>query len=115
METIVKVEHWFSIRDGIFIRAFGSYKATHALPNISIDNMLSQEVCYQKTQGFLKILSKGKKKPCRAFPLLIKAYVVENFKEVEVKTNALNGHRFMTLNYCTHDHEKVVDVHHGRN
>lgn len=42
------------------------------------------------------------------FPLTIGAYVVEKFKQVEVKAKELEGSHFVTLNYRTYDPEKVV-------
>jgi len=62
-------------------------------------------------QGFSKILNKGKKKPWPAFPLTIGAYMVENFKQVEAKADALKGSLFVILNYRTYDLEKIVAAH----
>lgn len=51
------------------------------------------------TQGFSKILKKGKKKPWPAFPLTIGAYMVKNFKQVEAQADVLKGNLFIMLNY----------------
>lgn len=111
METITKVAHWFPNGEGTFIRVFGSYKTPHALPRFATNRVLMQEVCYQMTQGFLKTLRKGKKKPWPAFPLIIRAYTVENFKEVEAEDKELKGYHFVNLNHCTYDLERVVAAH----
>lgn len=98
MKTLIKLVHWFPIEEGTFIRVFGTHKPPHALPRFSTNKTLLQEVCYQMTQGFSKIIIKGKKKPWPAFPLTIRAYVVENFIQVEEEAKALKGSHFVTLN-----------------
>lgn len=111
MRTVVTVAHWFPIHEGTIVRVFGTLKAPHALPKFVIDRTLIQEVCYQMTQGFSKVLNKGKKKPCPPFPLTIRAYVVENFKQVEAEAKELDRIHLVTLNYQTYDPEKVVVAH----
>lgn len=80
MRTVVKVAHWFPINEGTTVRVFGTHKAPHALPKFVIDRTLLREVCHQMTQGFSKVLNKGKKKPWSPFPLTIGAYIVKKFK-----------------------------------
>lgn len=63
------------------------------------------------TQGFLKVLNKGTKKPWPHFPLTIGVYVVEKFKQVEAESEELEGIHFMTLNYRTYDPKKVIAAH----
>lgn len=98
MKIMVKVSHSFPIQEGTFIRVFITHKAPRVLPKFVMYKTLLQEVCYQMTQSFSKILNKGKKKPWPTFPLTIKAYVVEKFKQVEVEAGALKGSNFVTLN-----------------
>lgn len=111
MKTITKVVHWFPIWEGTFIRVLGSYKTPHALPRFATDRVLMQEVCYQMIQGFSKTLRKGKKKPWPTFPLIIRAYTVENFKEVEAEAKEVKRYHFVTLNPCAYDPERVVAAH----
>lgn len=63
------------------------------------------------TQGFSKTLSKGKNKSWPTFPLVIEAYLVEKFKQVEVESEELKGSRFVTLNHRIYDPKKVVVAH----
>lgn len=63
------------------------------------------------TQGFLRVLCKGKKKPWPIFPLIIEPYVVENLKQVETEAEALKGCQFVIINYWTYDPKKVVVTH----
>lgn len=58
-------------------------------------------------QGFSRVLSKGKKKPWSAFPLVIGPYVVKNFEKVEVKIESLKGSHFVTLNYRMYNPKKA--------
>jgi len=57
------------------------------------------------------VLKKGKKKLWLAFPLTIKAYVMVNFKQVEVEDKELKGTHFVSLNYRTSDLKKVIATH----
>ena len=70
MQTITRVANWFPITHSTFIRVFGSFKAPHALPEFVTDKLLLQEVCYQMTSGFSKVLTKGKKKSWPTLPIL---------------------------------------------
>lgn len=90
---------------------FGTHKAPHALPKFVTDKMLLREVCYQMTQGFSRVLNKGKNKPWPTFPLTIGSHVVENFKQVEAEAKVLKGSHFVNLNCRTYDLEKFVAAH----
>lgn len=54
---------------------------------------------------------KGKKKPWLALPLVIRAYILENFKQVEAEDEALKGNHFVNLNYRMYNLEKFMVVH----
>lgn len=99
MNTMVKVAHWFTIDKGTIIGVFGTHEARHALPKFIIDRKLICKVCFQMTQGFLKVLNKGKKKPWPPFHLTIGVYIVENFKQIEAKAAELYESHFLALNY----------------
>lgn len=66
------------------------------------------------TQGFSKVINKGKKKTWPTFPLIIEAYIVNNFKQVEEEAEALKGNPFVNLNYRTYDPKKFVAVHYKK-
>ena len=83
METLGKVAHWFPLAEYTFIRVFGSYKTPHAMPRYVTDKMLIQEVCFQMTSSFSKVLTKGKKKPWPTLPLTVSTYTIRDFREVE--------------------------------
>ena len=56
------------------------------------DKMLIQEVCFQMSQGFSSILSRGKKKPWPTLPLTIGAYTVKDFREVAAEAEAMRSY-----------------------
>ena len=111
METLVKVAHWFPFAECTFIRVFGSFKTPHALPRFVTDKMLLQEVCYQMTFGFSKVLTKGKKKPWPTLPLTIGAYLIKDFREVEAEAEKIKGFFLSPLDYQTYDPERIVPAH----
>ena len=111
METIVKVADWFPFAEGTFIRVLGSFKTPHALPWFVTDKLLLQEVCYQITSNFLKVLTKGKKKPWPTLSLTIGAYIVKDFREVEAEAEQIRGFFLEPLDYWTYDPERIVPTH----
>ena len=111
METLVKVAHWFPFAEGTFIRVFGSLKTPHALPRFINDKLLFQEVCYQMTSSFSKVLTKGKKNPWPTMPLTIGAYTVKYFKEVEAEVEQMKGFYLGPLDLRTYGPERIVPDH----
>ena len=98
-ETLSQVAHWFPFAKYTFIRVFGSFRAPHAMPHFVIDRILMQEVCFQMSSGFSRVLSKGKKKPWPALPLTIGAYTVKYFREVEAEGEETKSYHFRALEY----------------
>ena len=111
MQTITRVASWFPITHSTFIRVFGSFKAPHALHEFVINKLLLQEVFYQMTSGFSKVLIKGKKNPWPSLPLTISAYMVRDLKEVEVEAEETKGFHFAPLAHRSYDLERIVPAH----
>lgn len=101
MEMLVKVSHWFPFTEYTFMRVFGSFNTPHALPQFITNKILLQEVCYEMNSGFSKVLTKGKKKPWPTFPLTIDAYIVKDFREVEVEAKKIKGFYLGLLDHQT--------------
>ena len=90
---------------------FGSLKAPHALPRFAIDKLLLQEVYYQMSGGFTKVLTKGKKNPWPTLPLTISTYTVKYFREVEAEAEQMRSFRFPPLAHRTYDPMRVILAH----
>ena len=111
MDTLVKVAHWFPFSKYTFIRVLGSFKAPHALPQLVTDKMLLQEVCYQMTFGFSKVVTKCKKKSWPTLSLTIGAYTVKDFREVEAEVEQIKGFYLGPLDHQIYDLERIVPDH----
>ena len=111
METLGKVAHWFPLAEYTFIRVFGSYKAPHAMPRYVTDKILIQEVFFQKSSSFSRVLTKGKKKPWPMLPLTIGTYMVKDFREVEAEAEEMKIYLLGSLDHRTYDPERIVPDH----
>ena len=69
------------------------------MPRFVTDKMLIQEVCFQMSQGFSSVLSKGKKKLWPTLPLTIGAYTVKDFKEVAAEGEAMKSYQLGALEH----------------
>ena len=69
------------------------------MPRFVTDKMLPQEVCYQMTSGFSKVLAKGKKKSWPTLPLTIGAYTVKDFREAEAEVEQIKGFYLRPLDH----------------
>ena len=81
------------------------------MPRFVTDKMLLQEVCYQMTSGFSKVLTKGKKNLWPTLPLTIGAYTVKDFREVQVEVEEMRGFYLGPLDHRTYDPERIVPDH----
>ena len=69
------------------------------MPQFVTDKMLLQEVCFQMTSGFSKVLTKGKKKSWPTLPLTIDAYRVKDFREVEEEAEEMRSFHLGLLDH----------------
>ena len=105
------MEHWFPLIEYTFIRVFVSYKAPHAMHRYVTDKILIQELCFQMTSIFSKVLTKGKKKSWPTLPLTIDSYTVKDFREVEAEEEEMRSYRLGPLDHQTYDLERIVPDH----
>ena len=84
------------------------------MPRYVTDKILIQEVCFQMTSSFSKVLSKGKKKSWPTLPLTVSTYTVKDFREVEAEAEEMRSYRLGPLDHWTYDPERIVPDHYKR-
>ena len=81
------------------------------MPRFVTDKVLMQEVCFQMSSSFSRVLSKGKKKSWPTLPLTIGTYIVKDFRDVEAEGEEMKIYHFGALEYRTYDPERIVPEH----
>ena len=81
------------------------------MPCFVTDRVLMQEVYFQISLSFSRVLSKGKKKPWPVLPLTIGTYTVKYFKEVGAEGEEIKSYHLRALEYRTYDPKRIVLEH----
>ena len=77
------------------------------MPRYVMDKILMQELYFQMSSNFSRVLSRGKKKPWPTLPLTIGAYTIKYFREVEAKAEEMKSYHLGALDYRTYDPERI--------
>lgn len=64
--------------------------------------------------GFSKVLTKGKKDPWITMPLIINAYTMKDFREVEAEAKQVRGFFLPPASYRTYVPERIIPAHYKR-
>ena len=76
MEALIDIIDWYASALGTFIQMHNAEKASHVLPNFSMDKLVMQEVSYHIMIGLSARLHAKKKETWPALPLWIGLYEI---------------------------------------
>jgi hypothetical protein len=112
MANLSRVVDWYVEKEFSYIRVFGAFIPSHALPLLIPDRLACCEIACQTVIGCISKELKGySKKVWPPFPIHLSTYSSLDFGHVKVEVEALEDINLVHIEFKKHDPHRVVSNH----